>query len=256
MTKFHTETFGEGKPIVMVHGWSMHGGIWRNFAKELSKTFRVTLVDLPGHGHSQPVNPFSLESVSRLLVEVIPDHQACWLGWSLGAEIVIEIANRFPERVSQLILLAGTPCFVGNDSWPGIQAKVLESFAESLNLDSQGTLLRFLSLQIKGESNPKQVLQDLKRSIFEYPAPDQRTLQEGLQILKQTDLRQAFAELKIPVAAVLGELDTLVPVAAGQKMQSLLPHMELATIPRAGHVPFLSHQSELVETICGFMETK
>jgi pimeloyl-[acyl-carrier protein] methyl ester esterase len=256
MIQLHTETFGEGKPIVMVHGWAMHSGIWRNFANELSKTFRVTLVDLPGHGHSQPIKPFSLESVSRLLAGVIPDHQACWLGWSLGAEIVIEIANRFPERVGQLILLAGTPCFVGNGSWPGIQEKVLESFAESLNLDSQATLLRFLSLQIKGESNPKQALQDLKKSIFEYPAPEQRTLQEGLHILKQSDLRKAFAELTIPVATILGELDTLVPVAVGEKMKCLLPHMALATIPRAGHVPFLSHQGELVEAICGFMETK
>ncbi|MBK8816286.1 MAG: pimeloyl-ACP methyl ester esterase BioH [Methylococcaceae bacterium] len=256
MTQLYTETFGEGKPIVMVHGWAMHSGIWRNFAKELSKTFRVTVVDLPGHGHSQPIYPFSLESVSRLLVEVIPDHHACWLGWSLGAEIVIEIASRFPERVSQLILLAGTPCFVGNDLWPGIQVKILDSFAESLSLDSQATLLRFLSLQIKGESNPKQALQELKKSIFEYPAPDQRTLLEGLEILKQSDLRQVFAEIKIPVAAILGELDTLVPVAAGENMQSLLPHMELATISRAGHAPFLSHQGELVEAICGFMETK
>ncbi len=255
MTKLHLKTFGKGKPIVMVHGWAMHSGIWRNFAKELSKTFRVTVVDLPGHGHSQPITPFSLESVSRLLVEVIPDRQACWLGWSLGAEIVVEIANRFPERVSQLILLAGTPCFVGNDLWPGIQVKILDSFAESLSLDSQATLLRFLSLQIKGESNPKQALQDLKKSIFEYPAPDQRTLQEGLQILKQTDLKQVFGDLKIPVVAVLGELDTLVPVAVGEKVKSLLPHMELVTIPRAGHVPFLSHQGELVEAICGFMET-
>jgi pimeloyl-[acyl-carrier protein] methyl ester esterase len=256
MTQLYTETFGEGKPIVMVHGWAMHSGIWRNFAKELSKNFRVTVVDLPGHGHSQPITPFSLESVSRLLVEVIPDHQACWLGWSLGAEIVIEIANRFPERVGHLILLAGTPCFVGSDLWPGIQVKILDSFAESLSLDSQATLLRFLSLQIKGESNPKQALQELKKSIFEYPASDQRTLQEGLQILKQSDLRQVFSELKIPVSAVLGELDTLVPVAAGEKMKSLLPHMALAVIPRVGHVPFLSHQGELVETICGFMETR
>lgn len=254
MTQLHTETFGKGKPIVMVHGWAMHSGIWRNFANELSKTFRVTLVDLPGHGHTRPITPFSLESVSKLLVETIPDHQACWLGWSLGAEIVIEIANRFPARVNHLILLAGTPCFVGNDSWPGIQNKVLDSFADSLNLDSQATLLRFLSLQIKGESNPKQALQDLKKSIFECPAPDQRTLQEGLQILKQTDLRQDFSGLKIPVTAVLGELDTLVPITVGGKMQSLLPSMEMVAIPRAGHVPFLSHQHELVNAIRTFME--
>jgi pimeloyl-[acyl-carrier protein] methyl ester esterase len=248
MTQLHTETFGGGKPIVMVHS-----GIWRNFAKELSETFQVTLVDLPGHGHSQPVNPFSLESVSRLLVEVIPDHQACWLGWSLGAEIVIEIASRFTGRVGQLILLAGTPCFVGNGSWPGIEAKVLDNFAASLQEDSQATLLRFLSLQIKGLEDQKTALKKILPMVCECPAPDLQTLQDGLAILKQTDLRAEFADLKIPTAAILGQLDTLVPIASAAKLQGLLPELELTMIERAGHVPFLSHQQDVVNAVRAFV---
>ena len=253
MTQLYTETLGEGKPIVMVHGWAMHSGIWRNFAKELSKTFRVTLVDLPGHGHSQPIYPFSLESVSRLLVETIPDHQACWLGWSLGAEIVIEIASRFPERVSQLILLAGTPCFVGDGLWPGIEAKVLDNFAASLQEDSQATLLRFLSLQIKGLDDQKTALKKILPLVSECPTPDQQTLQEGLCILKQADLRAEFADLKIPTAAILGQLDTLVPIACAAKLLALLPELELTMIERAGHVPFLSHQELVVNAVRTFV---
>ena len=52
MTKIHTETYGLGKPIVLVHGWAMHSGIWRLFARELAKHYQVTLIDLPGHGRS------------------------------------------------------------------------------------------------------------------------------------------------------------------------------------------------------------
>jgi pimeloyl-[acyl-carrier protein] methyl ester esterase len=254
MTRLYTETYGEGKPIVMVHGWAMHSGIWRSFSKELSKTFQVTLVDLPGHGHSRPINPFSLKSVSRLLVEVIPDHQACWLGWSLGADIVIEIASRFPERVGQLILLAGTPCFVRNGSWPGIEAKVLDNFAASLQEDSQATLLRFLSLQIKGLENQKTALKKILPLVCECPAPDLQTLQDGLAILKQTDLRTEFADLKIPTAAILGQLDTLVPIASAAKLQALLPELELTMIERAGHVPFLSHQQDVVNAVRAFVK--
>lgn len=254
MTKLHTETYGNGKPIVMVHGWAMHSGIWRGFAQELAKNYRVTLVDLPGHGHSQPVFPFDLETISQALVKAIADGPCCWLGWSLGAEIVIEIANRFPGQVSRLIILAGTPCFVRNGSWPGIQVEVLESFSESLGQDSRAALLRFLSLQLKGESDYKKALQGLKQSIFEYPAPDHRTLQEGLRILKETDLRQEIAGLNLPFGAILGELDTLVPVAVGGNMASLLPQIDIRVIPRVGHVPFLSHQKAVVDAVRTFME--
>jgi pimeloyl-[acyl-carrier protein] methyl ester esterase len=254
MTKIHTETYGQGKPIVLVHGWAMHSGIWRAFARELAKSYRVTLIDLPGHGRSEVVTPFTLETVSQSLVDVIPDESSCWLGWSLGAALVLEIARRFPERVDKLILLAGTPCFIRKDLWLGMDGQVLANFATSLQQDSQSTLLKFLSLQIKGLDNQKAVLQELKTLVFESPAPDQLTLQEGLAILKEADLRAEFANLKVPVGVILGQLDTLVPIAVAEKMQALLPEIDLTVIGRAGHVPFLSHQEAIVNAVRCFMD--
>jgi pimeloyl-[acyl-carrier protein] methyl ester esterase len=254
MNLIHTETFGNGKPIVLVHGWAMHSGLWRSFAKELAKHYQVTLVDLPGHGRSEAVTPFTLETVSDTLVDAVTDERCCWLGWSLGAAFVLEIARRFPERVNKLILLAGTPCFVKKPGWPGMDERVLDSFAESLQQDSQATLLRFLSLQIKGVDDQKSALETLKTLVFETPAPDQLTLQESLVILKQTDLRHEFASIKVPVSIVLGQLDTLIPVAVAGKMQELLPEIDLTIIDRAGHVPFLSRQVAIVETVCRFMD--
>lgn len=254
MTLIHTETFGYGKPIALVHGWAMHSGLWRSFAKELAKSYQVTLIDLPGHGRSEAVTPFTLETVGRALVDAIPDQPSCWLGWSLGAAFVLEIARHFPERVDKLVLLAGTPCFVKKPGWPGMDERVLDSFAESLQQDSQATLLRFLSLQIKGVDDQKSAFETLKTLVFETPAPDQLTLQEGLVILKQTDLRPEFASIKVPVSIVLGQLDTLIPVAVAGKIQELLPEVDLTIIDRAGHVPFLSRQGVVVGAIRHFMD--
>jgi pimeloyl-[acyl-carrier protein] methyl ester esterase len=254
MTHIHTETFGQGKPIVLVHGWAMHSGILCPFARELAKTFQVTLVDLPGHGRSGSMSPFTLETVSQALVDDIPQENSCWLGWSLGAEVVINIANSFPERVNRLILLAGTPCFIRKESWLGIDIQILDNFAISLLADSQATLLRFLSLQIKGLADQKTVLKKILPLVSECPAPDQQTLQEGLDILKHTDLRDTFADLKIPVAVILGQLDTLVPVVVAEEMKALLPELELTIIEKAGHVPFLSHQETVVKAVCDFMD--
>ncbi|ESS72313.1 pimelyl-[acyl-carrier protein] methyl ester esterase BioH [Methyloglobulus morosus KoM1] len=254
MTNIHTETFGQGKPIVLVHGWAMHSGIWRAFAKGLAKHYQVTLVDLPGHGRSGAIKPFTLETVSTALVGAIPNEPCCWLGWSLGAAFVLEIARRFPSRVNKVTLLAGTPCFVKNDAWSGMDVTVLDKFAESLQQDVHTTLLRFLSLHIKGLDNQKATLQELKTLVFETPEPSQHTLQQGLDILKQADLRDVFANLKIPVAVILGRLDTLIPVSVGVKMHELLPDVALTVIDRAGHVPFLSHQEALVNAVRRFMD--
>lgn len=261
MTKIHLETFGAGKPIVLAHGWAMHTGIWREFAQQLAQNYRVTCVDLPGHGRSEAIEPFTLERISAELVDAIPERSCCWLGWSLGATVVLDIAERYPERLSSLVLLAGNPSFtVGatetQTEWPGMDVRLLDDFAEHLHKNCQATLLRFLSLQVNGMPDPKALLKALKAAVFECDAPDQATLQGGLNILKQADMRPVLAKLTIPVSVILGGLDTLVPVAVGQKMQQLLPSLELNIIDRAGHVPFLSHSRETVAIIARFMEER
>ncbi|TAN67175.1 MAG: alpha/beta fold hydrolase [Methylobacter sp.] len=333
MTKIHLETFGQGKSIVLVHGWAMHTGIWRDFAKQLALNYQVTCIDLPGHGHSELIDPFTLERISAELLKAIPGQGCCWLGWSLGATVVLDVAARYPERVSSLVLLAGNPLFpssgsrlytqaptghrhsgmdcrnpdymdvcsspsmaLGNcsmhcstscihavvdtcfpagmtnyldtfvykdenfsletETWPGMDVQLLDDFAEQLNKNCQATLLRFLSLQVNGLPEHKALLKALKSAVFECDAPDQNTLQGGLDILKQADLRPVLSGLTMPVSVILGGLDTLVPVAVGQKMQQLLPSLELNIIDRAGHVPFLSHSRETLAIISRFMDQR
>ncbi|MDP3589424.1 MAG: alpha/beta fold hydrolase, partial [Methylobacter sp.] len=219
----------------------------------------------PGHGRSEKIEPFTLERISAELVNVVPEQSCCWLGWSLGATIVLDIAARYPERVSSLVLLAGNPAFtVGatgrspetQTPWPGMDVRLLDDFAEHLNKNCQATLLRFLSLQVNGMPDPKALLKALKAAVFECDAPGQATLQGGLNILKQADMRPVFSGLNVPVSVILGGLDTLVPAAVGQKMQQLLPSLELNIIDRAGHVPFLSHSRETVAIIARFMEER
>jgi len=254
MTKIHLETYGKGKPIVLVHGWAMHAGIWREFAKQLAQNYRVTCIDLPGHGRSETIDPFTLERISGELVKAVPEQRCCWLGWSLGATVVLDIADRYPERVSSLVLLAGNPSYTQTQQWPGMDTGLLDDFAGHLNKDCQATLLRFLSLQVNGLPDRKGLLKALKESVFECDAPDENTLQGGLSILKEADLRPVLSGLTIPVAVILGGLDTLVPLAVGQKMQQLLSSLELNIIDRAGHVPFLSHSRETSAIISRFMD--
>ena len=253
MTKIHQQTFGKGKPIVLVHGWAMHSGIWLEFAQQLAQNYQVTLMDLPGHGRSEKIDSFTLEQISGALVNAMSDANSCWLGWSLGATVVLDIADRFPDRVNSLVLLAGNPSFTQTAQWPGMTIELLDAFADKLNEDCQATLLRFLSFQVNNLPDYKTLLRTLKSAVLECDAPDNNALQGGLEILKYADVRPALADTSVPVSVILGSLDTLVPVSAGQNMQKLAPKITLNRIDRAGHVPFLSHPQTLLEIISRFM---
>ncbi|MCX7097796.1 MAG: pimeloyl-ACP methyl ester esterase BioH [Methylococcales bacterium] len=254
MIKLHQQTYGQGKPLVLVHGWAMHSGIWRDFALQLAQYYEVTCIDLPGHGRSEKLDEFTLARITESLDQTIRAESSCWLGWSLGASVVLEMAKRHPARVQGLVLLAGNPCFTQTADWPGVNFGLLEGFAGQLAKDCPTTLVRFLSLQVQNLPNFKDQLKALKAAVQECPPPDHDTLQGGLDILKQTDLRPVLAGLNIPVAAILGSHDTLVPIVVGEAMQALAAHIQVSKIDRAGHLPFLSHRDEVLAIISRFMD--
>ncbi|MGR9101449.1 MAG: pimeloyl-ACP methyl ester esterase BioH [Gammaproteobacteria bacterium] len=247
------EVFGSGQPLVMVHGWAMHSGIWRDFAVNLSRRMETTCLDLPGHGFSSPVEPYDLESLADALADAAPDRPACWLGWSLGASVALELSQRRPELVSSLIVMSGNPRFTRTADWPGMDESSLKQFAGRLMQDPKTTLLRFLSLQILGQENPKAMLKTLKRNLDGRPSADQAALSGGLKILMTADKRDSLSALKCPVLIIQGGRDTLVPGDAGEAMRRLARTSRLCYIEKAGHVPFLTHESEILDTIFRFI---
>lgn len=249
MTQIHVEIIGQGQPLVMLHGWAMHSGVWRSFAEKLAQYWQVICLDLPGHGHSELVTPFSLENIGDALLQAIPVEQFTLLGWSLGATVAMAMAESHPERVQNLIMLAGNPHFVQADDWPGVKSEVLDAFIELLKTDVQQTLVRFLALQVNGLSHGKTLLQSLKRALQECPSPQIETMQAGLGLLKNSDLRQFIQASHLPMRLILGDKDRLIPLASTQALQRLNPGIDLQVLEGAGHAPFLSHPLQLLAAI-------
>ena len=196
--KIHKEIYGQGEPLVLIHGWAMHTGVWRIFAQQLSQHYQVICLDLPGHGLSETIEPYTLECISNALIEAVPETSFSVLGWSLGASVALTMARQYPLRVNSLILLAGNPVFVQQGEWAGIDPVLLEDFANNLSLNCSETLLGFLALQVNNLPNAKSILIDLKKAMQECNPPTEKVLQSGLGILKQADLRGDLTALKCP----------------------------------------------------------
>jgi pimeloyl-[acyl-carrier protein] methyl ester esterase len=250
----HTETYGTGEPLVLIHGWAMHTGIWRIFAKQLAEYYQVICVDLPGHGQSEKLPEFTLEAISHQLYKVLPNSACTLIGWSLGGMVALDLASRFPDQVNGLVMIGSNPCFVKTPDWAGMKLPVLEKFTDDLIIDCRATLLRFLSLQVKAVSDYKMLLKELKTALQACEPPATEVLHGGLAILQQQDLRPQLAQLQCPVQVILGSHDTLVPVAVGEQMQSLNSDLRLNIINKAAHVPFLSHPEQLLNILQDFME--
>jgi pimeloyl-[acyl-carrier protein] methyl ester esterase len=230
----YSSAIGTGKDLVLLHGWGFNADLFNDLIKTHKERYRITKIDLPGHGRSDEVAG-GIDEWCNEIIKILPSNPIL-LGWSLGGLLAINIARQV--QISKLILVASTPNFIQNDDWKfGIDADNFNQFSDALQLNLSKGLKRFISLQTKDKSQIKQ----LGYSIDTLPAST-TALNQGLEILLNTDLTEQFLALDIDVKVILGRKDTLVPSAISSWYES----QSIDTvILNTGHLPFLNAGFEL-----------
>jgi pimeloyl-[acyl-carrier protein] methyl ester esterase len=231
-------------PMAFLHGWGTHPVIW-----EPLQTHFPNLYAMPLPGYAGSAMAKTLDEMSSNIAGQIQD-RAVLVGWSLGAQVAMRIALNQPEKISRLVLIGATPCFVNREDWAhGVADEVFEQFSMSLAEDYAGTIRRFLSLQAQGSDEVRTVLAELRRRLLAQPRPAEGALEAGLDILRGTDLRSEVAQLPVPVTLIHGSGDKLAPVNAARWLAQTIPDSGLHEIRGAGHAPFLSHAEEVAGII-------
>jgi pimeloyl-[acyl-carrier protein] methyl ester esterase len=260
----HVESVGRGRPLVMLHGWGMHSGLWLPALPRLIERYRLHLVDLPGHGYSDALAtpaPLSLsrlvEAVELAIAETSAPGPLMILGWSLGGQVALEWARLRPERVGALVLMSTTPSFVQRPGWPHAMAEAtLRQFGDELRVAYRPTLQRFVTLQVQGSEHARDALASLRSQLFARGEPSPQALRDSLELLASSDLRSAIGAISKPALVIAGDRDTLTPVAAARWLASALPQASLVVVPGAAHAPFLSHPEAVVAALDAFADGK
>lgn len=251
----HVERRGRGRPLVMLHGWAMHGGIFEPLAQALEDRYELHVVDLPGHGCSRGV-AVSLQPAACATALLAQLPRAPWLGWSLGGLVALQAALAAPDRVTGLVAVAASPRFVAAPDWPhGVEPAVFEEFGDGLARDYRGTVDRFLALEAQGSDHMRDELRLLREQVYAHGEPDPRVLAEGLAVLAGTDLRQALPRLSVPSLWVGGRRDRLVTWQGMQAAADATPDGRFQRIDGGGHAPFLTHAAVVAEAIDDALRT-
>lgn len=251
----HIEVHGSGPmPLVMIHGWAMHGGVFAPLVDALAEHCTMYVVDLPGHGYSRDCAlPLEPQACARAIADATPP--AAWLGWSMGGLVALRAALDTPEHVRGLAMLCATPRFVSAADWPyGRDAALVQQLATDLETDYHATIERFLALEVMGSPDPRGELRRLRAEVFSRGEPNLRVLQEGIRILDQTDLRADLSRLHDAKSWwSAGRLDRLVHPDAMQWSASACQG-EFHVTAHAGHAPFLSHADAVAQTLLPWLE--
>lgn len=246
----HIERHGHGTDLVLLHGWGMDGSIWGTFAVSLAQDFRVHAIDLPGHGRSPRDLPLTLDTLADALRPAIPPGSLV-CGWSLGGMLALRLAQGAERRVRAMALIDSTPRFCAGDAWPhGAVPEVLSSFMAELEGDPSSLLARFRASMCRGDARER----SLRRTMAGLAAAptDLQALREGLDILRDADLRPQVATIEAPALILHGELDTVIPPAAGRWLAAQMPDARLHLIAQCAHLPFLSQPEPSAQLVRQF----
>ncbi|SFP53994.1 alpha/beta fold hydrolase [Parafilimonas terrae] len=109
--KVYYEIYGEGRPIVLLHGAFMTiNGNWGELIPELSKTRKVIAIELQGHGHTQysetPLSHTALASDVKGVMDYLKIDSADLVGYSMGGSIAYAFAIQNPERLRKLVIIS------------------------------------------------------------------------------------------------------------------------------------------------------
>jgi pimeloyl-[acyl-carrier protein] methyl ester esterase len=251
----HIEVHGSGAiPLVMIHGWAMHGGVFAPLVQALQEQCTMYIVDLPGHGYSRDSTlPLQPDICARAIAEATPP--ATWLGWSMGGLVSLSAAVHMPEHVHSVAMLCATPRFTSAADWPhGRDPALVQQLATDLDTDYHATIERFLALEVMGSPDPRGDLRRLRAEVFSRGEPNMRVLQEGIRILDETDLRTSLPALKAAKSWwTAGRLDRLVHPDAMQ-WSADASNGDFQVVAHAGHAPFLSHADAVAQTLLPWLK--
>ena len=243
-----------GTPVVLIHGYTDNARDWVPLIPYLSKSLRLIVVDIRGHGRSgKPeccYTRFDFAYDLKLLLDALHIERADIVGHSLGSIIAQTFAEVWPERTAKVVLISSTGGHKAGAPPPPPKfdyAAAIRALREPI--DPESPFMR------EWWSSPTPVDADfLRRQRRDAAAIPLRVWLAVLdQALIDTDLQRTLPRLKAPTLLIWGEKDPLMEEEVRQTLIAALPQAEVKVFPGLGHNPFWEEPGQCAAVINTFL---
>lgn len=239
------DTGGDLPPLVLVHGLANSVEIWDRVTPRLARRFHVIAFDLPGFGAASRPNAaydaaFFADQLLGLL-DTLGLARVHLVGSSLGASVIVRLADRSLDRVDRVVLAA--PGGFGRRTHPLMRLPALPLIGAWLGRPTPFNNALTLKLAIHDPAHVTSELLALTNRYAAIPGSERsfvRTLRSGVGVFGSKDREgtaRIAARLDRPALVVWGRQDRVFPPAYAHEAAALLPQSTLCLIDRCGHYP-------------------
>lgn len=129
--KLYYEVYGEGEPLFLLHGYTQSSKSWKSYIKDYEKEHEVYLVDLTGHGKSDPFKEnLSIKSVAEdlnSLIQYLQLEKIKAIGFSFGGDVLYQLALINPSLVESMITIGAVGTWTVDDFPEYLEVFVFEN---------------------------------------------------------------------------------------------------------------------------------
>ena len=246
--KVYYEVYGEGKPLVLLHGAFYTIDMnWGQLIPELSKTRKVIAIEMQGHGHTpysdRELSITTLASDVERVMDYLKIDSADVAGFSMGGSVAYQFAVQSPKRLRKLVIISST---YKTDGWLPIVNSGFENF------------------------NPEFFDNTPIKTAYDAVAPDKTKWRKFLK--QMFDFAKVpfnvgdsnIAKISAPVLIISGDNDGLDKIELIKTYQLLggavsadlqpMPKSQLAIVPSQGHVSLMMQTTTILNYMNSFLK--
>jgi pimeloyl-ACP methyl ester carboxylesterase len=261
--QLYVQDYGEGQPVILIHGWPLNSSMWEYQVESLVKSgCRVIAYDRRGFGKSsQPWDGYDYDTLTDDLKAII-DHlkleHITLVGFSMGGGEVIRYFSRHGgAKVSRAVLIASVTPFQLKtaDNPTGTPKEVMDKMADQMRndrmsfLDDFGKTFFSASLLNHPVSAPF-----LNHYSMQGAIASPRATLECASAFSTTDFRDEMETVNVPVLIIHGDNDKIVPIeGSAYNSAKMIPENEFVIYEGAPHGLFYTDRKRLNEDLIKFI---
>lgn len=245
----YCEQTGEGRDVLLLHGWGCTTEHFRPIISDLQSDFRLTVIDFPGHGKSgRPPQPWGVGDYARCVEEVLQQleiKKCCIIAHSFGGRVTLHLAANKPEMVEKVVL---TGCAGLKKPQTEEQKKRSRAFQKKKQL-----LQGMAKVPLIGALAEK-AMEKLRKKYgsADYNALDAQMRQTFVKVISE-DLAPLLPRIQASALLIWGEKDQDTPLWMGQKMEKEMQDAGLVVFENDDHFAYLRQWPRFVKIVRAFL---
>jgi 3-oxoadipate enol-lactonase len=254
--KVYYETYGQGKPIVLLNGIMMSTSSWQVFREVFSANNQLILVDFLDQGRSDKMEdtPYTQDiqiEVLRALLDELKLEKANLVGISYGGEVALEFAVKYENRIDKMALFNTT---ARTSPWlRDIGIGWNRSVGDPLDYYCT-TIPVIYSPQFYNENND---WMNRRKAFLTGGVFNQKAFMDSMVRLTESaeghDVTKELSNIKVPTLIVSSENDYITPMAEQKILHEQIKGSELVVLPGTGHASMYERPVLFATLVLGFI---